>query len=72
MWLDHLPGSVAFCDVETTGVGQHARIISFGGIGMISRNLAKQPEAMPGSDSFMFASLAEELGTGAVSDCGGS
>ena len=21
MWLDHLPASVAFCDVETTGLG---------------------------------------------------
>jgi DNA polymerase III subunit epsilon len=41
MWLGHLPGSVAFCDVETTGVGNDDRIVSFGGIGMISRNLAK-------------------------------
>ena len=41
MWLDHLPASVAFCDVETTGLGNHDRIVSFGGIGMISRNLAK-------------------------------
>jgi hypothetical protein len=40
MWLDHLPASVAFCDVETTGVGKHDRIVSFGGIGMTSRNLA--------------------------------
>jgi hypothetical protein len=41
MWWDHLPASVAFCDVETTGVGNHDRIVSFGGIGMISRDLAK-------------------------------
>ena len=41
MWLDHLPASVAFCDVETTGLGKHDRIVSFGGIGMISRELAK-------------------------------
>src|SRR6266581_4997564 len=41
MRLDHLPASVAFCDVETTGLGHHDRIVSFGGIGMISRDLAK-------------------------------
>ena len=41
MWLDHLPASVAFCDVETTGLGHHDRIVSFGGIGMISRSLGK-------------------------------
>src|SRR6266576_6473184 len=41
MWLDHLPASVVFCDVETTGFGHHDRIVSFGGIGMISRDLAK-------------------------------
>jgi DNA polymerase III subunit epsilon len=41
MWLDHLPASVAFCDVETTGLGTHDRIVSFGGIGMISRKGAK-------------------------------
>jgi uncharacterized protein YprB with RNaseH-like and TPR domain len=41
MRLDHLPASVAFCDVETTGLGKHDRIVSFGGIGMISRELAK-------------------------------
>jgi DNA polymerase III subunit epsilon len=41
MWLDHLPASVAFCDVETTGLGHHDRIVSFGGIGMISRKLGK-------------------------------
>jgi DNA polymerase-3 subunit epsilon len=45
MWLGHLPASVAFCDVETTGLGKHDRIVSFGGIGMTSRNLAKgQPD----------------------------
>jgi hypothetical protein len=41
MWLDRLPASVAFCDVETTGLGKHDRIVSFGGIGVISRDLAK-------------------------------
>ena len=41
MWLDRLPASVAFCDVETTGLGHHDRIVSFGGIGMIRRDLAK-------------------------------
>jgi DNA polymerase-3 subunit epsilon len=41
MGWDHLPESVAFCDVETTGLGNHDRIVSFGGIGMISRELAK-------------------------------
>jgi hypothetical protein len=41
MWLDRLPASVAFCDVETTGLGNHDRIVSFGGIGVISRDLAK-------------------------------
>jgi DNA polymerase III subunit epsilon len=41
MWPDRLPASVAFCDVETTGLGNHDRIASFGGIGMISRNLVK-------------------------------
>ena len=41
MWPDHLPASVAFCDVETTGLGNHDRIVSFGGIGMTSRNLSK-------------------------------
>jgi hypothetical protein len=39
--LDHLPASVAFCDVETTGLGHHDRIVSFGGIGMISSRLTK-------------------------------
>ena len=34
--------SVVFCDVETTGLGNDDRIVSFGGIGMISRNLAKR------------------------------
>jgi DNA polymerase-3 subunit epsilon len=45
MWLDHPPASVAFCDVETTGLGNQDRIVSFGGIGMTSHNLAKgQPD----------------------------
>ena len=35
MWLDRIPASVAFCDVETTGLGKDDRIVSFGGIGMI-------------------------------------
>jgi DNA polymerase-3 subunit epsilon len=38
---DRLPASVAFCDVETTGLGNHDRIVSFGGIGMINRKRAK-------------------------------
>ena len=41
MGWDHLPASVAFCDVETTGLGNDDRIVSFGSIGMISRGLAK-------------------------------
>jgi DNA polymerase-3 subunit epsilon len=41
MWPDHLPASVAFCDVETTGLSHHDRIVSFGGIGMISHELVK-------------------------------
>jgi len=41
MWWDHLPASAAFCDVETTGLGNHDRIVSFGAIGMISRDTAK-------------------------------
>ena len=41
MWLDHLPASVVFCDVETTGLGHHDRIVSFGGVGMLGRDLAK-------------------------------
>ena len=43
MWPNHLPASVAFCDVETTGLRRDDRIVSFGGIGMISRDLAKGP-----------------------------
>jgi DNA polymerase-3 subunit epsilon len=38
---DRLRASVAFCDVETTGLGNHDRIVSFGGIGMINRKPAK-------------------------------
>jgi DNA polymerase III subunit epsilon len=41
MWWDHLPASAAFCDVETTGLGNDDRIVSFGAIGMISRDMAK-------------------------------
>jgi DNA polymerase III subunit epsilon len=41
MWWNHLPASVAFCDVETTGLGNDDRIVSFGAIGIISRDLAK-------------------------------
>ena len=40
MWLDRIPASVAFCDVETTGLAKDDRIVSFGGIGMISSELA--------------------------------
>ncbi len=42
MWWDHLPASVVFCDVETTGLGNDDRVVSFGGIGMISRGLARR------------------------------
>jgi DNA polymerase-3 subunit epsilon len=41
MWLDRIPASVAFCDVETTGLGKDDRMVSFGGIGMISDEFAK-------------------------------
>jgi DNA polymerase III subunit epsilon len=41
MWPNRLPASVAFCDIETTGLGNHDRIVSFGGIGMISGNRAE-------------------------------
>jgi DNA polymerase III subunit epsilon len=41
MWLDRIPASVAFCDVETTGLAKDDRIVSFGGIGMISDEFAK-------------------------------
>ena len=40
MWLDRIPASVAFCDVETTGLGKDDCIVSFGGIGMIRDELA--------------------------------
>jgi DNA polymerase-3 subunit epsilon len=43
MWPNELPRSVVFCDVETTGLGKHDRIVSFGGIGMMNRDLAKGP-----------------------------
>jgi hypothetical protein len=42
MWWDQLPASAVFCDVETTGLGNHDRIVSFGAIGMISRKQAKE------------------------------
>ena len=58
MWLDHLPASVAFCDVETTGLGKHDRIVSFGGIGMISRNLMK------GSGDLKYVYLVFDPGVG--------
>src|SRR6516162_4909438 len=41
MWWNQLSASVAFCDVETTGLGNDDRIVSFGGIGMIRRGLTK-------------------------------
>ena len=46
MWLDHLPASVAFCDVETTGLGNHDHIVSLGGIGMISHCLLSRDAAL--------------------------
>ena len=42
----HYPTSIAFWDVETTGLGKYDRIVSFGGIGMTSRNLKKGPSAL--------------------------
>ena len=58
MW-DH-PASIAFCDVETTGLGHRDRIVSFGAIGMISSNLMKGPSDLeyiylvfdPGTENF--------------------
>jgi DNA polymerase III subunit epsilon len=41
MWLGRIPASVAFCDVETTGLGKDDRIVSFGGIGIISDEFAQ-------------------------------
>jgi hypothetical protein len=41
MWRDRIPASVAFCDVETTGLSKDDRIVSFGGIGIISDEFAK-------------------------------
>jgi hypothetical protein len=40
MRLDRIPASVAFCDVETTGLANNDRIVSFGAIGMMSSELA--------------------------------
>ena len=37
----HLPATVVFCDVETTGLRRDDRMVSFGAIGMISRDLLK-------------------------------
>jgi DNA polymerase III epsilon subunit-like protein len=37
----HLPATVVFCDVETTGLRRDDRMVSFGAIGMISRDLPK-------------------------------
>ena len=39
-WLRRLPASVAFCDVETTGLTTSDRIVSFGGIGLKTAALA--------------------------------
>ena len=41
MRLDRIPASVAFCDVETTGLANNDRIVSFGAIGMMRSELAK-------------------------------
>ena len=57
MWPDHQPASVAFCDVESTGVGVNDRIVSFGGIGMISRNL------MTGQGDLKYVYLVFDPGT---------
>jgi DNA polymerase III subunit epsilon len=40
MWLDRIPSSVVFCDVETTGLAKDDRIVSLGAIGMMSGDLA--------------------------------
>jgi DNA polymerase III subunit epsilon len=39
-WLSHLPASVVFCDVETTGITLDDRIVSFAGIGLKTAPLA--------------------------------
>src|SRR3954468_15508526 len=39
-WLKRLRASVAFCDVETTGLSHTDRIVSFGGIGLRTAALA--------------------------------
>jgi len=41
MWLDYLSASMALCDVENTGLGNHDCVVGFGGIGMTSADLAK-------------------------------
>jgi DNA polymerase III subunit epsilon len=42
MGLDGMPASVAFCDVETTGLTRDDRIVSFAAIGLITSALAKR------------------------------
>jgi DNA polymerase III subunit epsilon len=42
----HLPATVVFCDVETTGLRRDDRMVSFGAIGMISRDLPKGPRRL--------------------------
>ena len=61
MCPDQLPASVAFCDVETTGLSNHDRIVNLGGIGMISRNLGK------GRPELAYVYLVFNPGTG--NDC---
>jgi hypothetical protein len=57
MWLDHLPASVAFCDVETTGLGNHDRIVSFGGIGNDQPRAGQRP-ARSGISVLVFEPVA--------------
>lgn len=40
-WLAKMPSSVAFCDVETTGLSEHDRVITFAGIGLKTASLAR-------------------------------
>jgi DNA polymerase-3 subunit epsilon len=64
MWPSHLPASVAFCDVETTGLSNQDRIVSFGGIGMTSRNLAKgQPDL-----EYVYLVFNPGMGSGGVAE----
>jgi len=39
-WLSQLPSKVLVCDVETTGLTSHDRIVTFAGIGMTTAPLA--------------------------------